>query len=181
MCCLSNKVTKSYTKSFLALGGLHEDKLCDNLLAMAPTNVERVHQNSSFHIESNLDRLGLLLPTHGQRSQQQSGRITLQSVLIQQARVSQGHTSWRSMQYYTTEVHGSGDLEPVKPAREPASNGPKPCASLKKPHEYFPFTAPCRPLYGENRSWLEISFLLINLPVRAFDFRAQGFNTPLAH
>ena len=33
-------------------------------------------------IESNLDRLGLLSPTHGQRSQQQSGQNTLQSVLI---------------------------------------------------------------------------------------------------
>ena len=28
------------------------------------------------HIKSNLDRLGLLPPTHGQRSQQQSGQIT---------------------------------------------------------------------------------------------------------
>ena len=35
-----------------------------------------------FHIESNPDRLGLLLPTHGQRSQQQSEQITLKSGLI---------------------------------------------------------------------------------------------------
>ena len=31
-------------------------------------NVKTVHQTSLLHIESNLDRLGLLSPTHGQRS-----------------------------------------------------------------------------------------------------------------
>ena len=49
---------------------------------MAPTNVKTVHQISLLHIESNLDRLGLLSPTHDQRSQQQSGQIMLQPVLI---------------------------------------------------------------------------------------------------
>ena len=81
MCCPSNKVIKSDI-SFLALGGLHEDKLYDTLQAMAPTNVKTAHQTSLLHMDGNLDRLGLLSPTHGQRSQQQSGRITLQSVLI---------------------------------------------------------------------------------------------------
>ena len=69
MCCPTNKVIKSYTKRFLALGGLHEDQSCDILQAMAPTNVETAHQTSSFHIQSNLDLLGLLSPTHGQRFQ----------------------------------------------------------------------------------------------------------------
>ena len=85
MCCpTKKKVIKSETRSCLALtiGGLHEDKLCDILLAMVPTNIQTIHQTSSLHIESNLDRLGLLSSTHGQRSQQQSGQITLQSVLI---------------------------------------------------------------------------------------------------
>ena len=50
---------------------------------MATTNnVKTVHRTSLLHIESNLDRPGLLALTHGQRSQQQSGRIMLQSVLI---------------------------------------------------------------------------------------------------
>ena len=31
----------------------------------------------------------------------------------------------------------------MKPAREPASSRPKPCASLEKPHESCPFAAPC--------------------------------------
>ena len=52
------------------------------LQAMTPTNVKMVHQTSLLHIESNLDRLGLLSPIHDQRSQQQSGQIRLQLVLI---------------------------------------------------------------------------------------------------
>ena len=82
MCCPSNKVIKSDTISCLALGRIHEDKVCGTLQAMVPTNIKMVHQTSVLHIESNLDRLGLLSPTHGQRCPQQSGRITLQSVLI---------------------------------------------------------------------------------------------------
>ena len=45
------------------------------LQAMAPTNIKTVHQTSLLHIESNLDRLGMLSPTHDQRSQQQIGQI----------------------------------------------------------------------------------------------------------
>ena len=58
-------------------------KIYAALQAMAPTNVKTVHQTSLLHnIESNLDRLELLSLTQGQRSQQQSGQITPQSVLI---------------------------------------------------------------------------------------------------
>ena len=35
-------------------------------------------------------------------------------------------------------------------------------------------------LVGRKRTWSEISFSLRNLPVRAFDSRAQGFSPPLA-
>ena len=52
------------------------------LQAMAPTNIKTVHQTSLLHIESNLDRLGILSPTHDQRSLQKPGKITLQPVLI---------------------------------------------------------------------------------------------------
>ena len=38
----------------------------------------------------------------------------------------------------------------MKPAREPASIRPKPCASLKKPHESCPFAAPCGPRRKKN-------------------------------
>ena len=77
-----HKEYEKFSSSYYTIGGLHEDKLCDILQAMAPTNVGTVHQTSLFHIESNHDRLGLLSPTHGQRSQQQSGQITLHLVLI---------------------------------------------------------------------------------------------------
>ena len=82
MCCPAKQVIESDAKRFLALEGLHEDKLCYILQAMAPTNVKTVHQTSLFHIESNPDRLELLSPSHNQHSQQQNGQITLQSVLI---------------------------------------------------------------------------------------------------
>ena len=52
------------------------------LQAMAPTNIETGHQTSLLHIESIFDRLGMLSPTHDQRSQQKTGKITLQPVLI---------------------------------------------------------------------------------------------------
>ena len=38
------------------------------------TNAKTVHQTSLLHIKSNLDRLGLLPPTHGQRSQLQADK-----------------------------------------------------------------------------------------------------------
>ena len=54
---------------------------------MAPTNVKAVHLTYVLlHIESNFDRLGLLSPTHDQRSQQRSGQVTLQSVLINKSK-----------------------------------------------------------------------------------------------
>ena len=74
---IKNKKIKNDTISFLGLEGLHEDKLCETLQAMELTNVTTVHETFLLHIESNLDRLGLVSPIHGERSQQQSGQITL--------------------------------------------------------------------------------------------------------
>ena len=57
------------------------------LQAVAPTNnIKTVHQTSLLHIENNLDRLGMLSPTHDQRSQQKNGKITLQLVLINKSK-----------------------------------------------------------------------------------------------
>ena len=55
-------------------------------IQMAPTNIKTVHQTSLLHIESSLDRLGLLSPIPDQRSQQQSGQVTLQPVLINKSK-----------------------------------------------------------------------------------------------
>ena len=49
------------------------------------------------------------------------------------------------MENRNTEVHDGG-FELVKRARESVSSRPKPCASLKKPHETCLFAASCRPL-----------------------------------
>ena len=67
---------------------------------MAPTNVKTVHQTSLLQIESNLDRLRLLSPTHDQRSQQQSGQITLQSVLVSKSKFVKAshHTEIRKIE-----------------------------------------------------------------------------------
>ena len=53
---------------------------------MAPTNIKTVHQTFLLHIESNFDRLGMLSPTHDQRSQQKKENITLQPVLISKSK-----------------------------------------------------------------------------------------------
>ena len=62
------------------------------LQAMAPTNIKTVHQTSLLHIESNLDRLGMLSPTHDQRSQQKNRKNYAPTSFDQQVQVSQGHT-----------------------------------------------------------------------------------------
>ena len=46
----------------------------------------------------------------------------------------------------------------MKPAREPAPSCPKPCASLKKPHESCPFTAPCGPRTKKNDRGQTLAF-----------------------
>ena len=63
---------------------------------------------------------------------------------------SRPHILYRNKENWNTEVHGGGGLELVKPAREPASSRPKPCAFLKKPHESCPFAAPCGPRRKKN-------------------------------
>ena len=68
----------------------------------------------------------------------------------------------------------------MKPAHEPASNRPRLCASLKNPHESCPFAAPCGPRKKKNDHGQTSAFPSENLPVRAFDSRAQAFSPPLA-
>ena len=110
------------------------------------------------------------LPTTSVLSKK-NGKITLQ--------VSQGHTLYRNKKNRNTEVHGGGGLELVKPAREPASSRPKPCASLKKPHESCPFAAPCGPRRKKIRGQTSA------FPSETSRFkpasRAQGFSPLLAH
>ena len=72
------------------------------LQAMAPINIKTVRQTPLLHIiESNLDRLGLLSPTRDQRSQQQTGQITLQPVLINKSKFLKAtrNTKIRKLKY----------------------------------------------------------------------------------
>ena len=75
------KASKSDSKHFPRY--TNEDKLCDTFQGVVPTNIKRLGSPDLLpsYIESNPDRFGLLSPTHGQRSQRQSGRSTLHSVL----------------------------------------------------------------------------------------------------
>ena len=67
----------------------------------------------------------------------------------------------------------------MKPAREPASSRPKPCAFLKKPHESCPFAAPCGPRRKKNDRGQRSAFPS-ETSLQACDSRAQGFSPPLA-
>ena len=75
----------------------------------------------------------------------------------QQVQVSQGHTFCTEIR--KIEIPRSMVVELVKPAREPASSRPKPCAFLKKPHESCPFAAPCGPRRKSNFSGLATNTL----------------------
>ena len=55
-----------------------------------------------------------------------------------------------------------------------------PVRDRKAPQVSSLFAAPCWPSQEENKPWSESDFPFRNLSVRAFDFRAQGFSTPLA-
>ena len=120
--------------------------------------IKTVHQTSLLHIESDLDRLGMLSPTHDQRSQQKTGKITLQPVLINKSKFLKA-THYTEIIKLKYRVHGGGGLELVKPAREPAFSRPKPCASSKKPHESCPFAAPCGPRRKKNDRGQTSAFL----------------------
>ena len=69
----------------------------------------------------------------------------------------------------------------MQPARDPASTRQKPCASLKKPHESYPFAAPCGSRREKNDRGQRSAFPSeTSRLVRGFDSRAQGCSPPLA-
>ena len=113
---------------------------------------ECVNQQQQLHIESNLDRLGMLSPTHDQRSQEKTEKLRSNQFWSTSPSFSRPHIVQKYEKLEYTEVHGGGGLELVKPAREPASSRVKPCTSLKKPHESYPFAAPCGPRRKKNDS-----------------------------
>ena len=73
--------------------------------------------------------------THGQRSQQQSGQITLLTVLINKPKFL---TSCGNKEHDNTVVSGGGGLELVKPARKPVPSHPNRCAYVKNAPRILP-------------------------------------------
>ena len=63
---------------------------------MTPTNVKTVHQTSLLHTEGNLNRLGLLSPTHDLRSQHIKADKLRSNPFYQQVQVSQDNTLYRN-------------------------------------------------------------------------------------
>ena len=103
-----------------------------------------------LHIESSLDRLGLLSPTHDQRSQQQTGQITLQPVLINNSKFLKAtHCTGirkietpRSMVVEALSCGEAGARASIHPS--------KALCILQKPHKSCPFAAPCGPRRKKN-------------------------------
>ena len=91
-----------------------------------------------------------------------------------QAQVSQGHTSCRKKESWNTEVHGGGGVELVKPAREPASSLPKPCASLKNAPPILPVRCSLLALVGRKQTVVRDQLFPQKPPVSRLWFSRTG-------
>ena len=120
------------------------------LQAMAPTNNKTVHQTSltPYREQPRSTRFIVAYPRPAFSATNRTK--TFQPVLINNSKFLKAAHRTKTKENLNTEVHGGGGLELVKPVRESASSRPKPCASLKKPHESCPFAAPCGPRWKKN-------------------------------
>ena len=114
---------------------------------MAPTNIKTVHQTSftPYREQPRSTRIVVAYPRPAFSATNPTN--TFQPVLINNSKFLKAthRTKIRKI-----EIPRSMVVELVKPAGEPASCRPKPCASLKKPHESCPFAAPCGPRRKKN-------------------------------
>ena len=134
------------------MGGLHEDKLCDTLQAMVPTNVKTFHQNL-FTPYREYPRSTWIAVTYPRPAFSVTKRANHAPISFdQQAQVFQGHTSCRNEGKENTDVGGGGDLRLVKPAREPASSRPKSRASLKNAPRVLPVRRSLLALVGRKQT-----------------------------
>ena len=121
------------------------------LQAMALTNNKTVHQTSftPYREQPRSTRIVVAYPRPAFSAANRTN--SFQPVLINNSKFLKAthRTKVRKVEIPRSMVRGGG-LELVKPAREPASSRPKPCASLKKPHESCPFAAPCGPRRKKN-------------------------------
>ena len=147
---------------------------------MAPTNIRTVHQTPLLHIESSLDRLRLLSPTYDQRSQQQSGQITLQSILSNKSMFPK---ATHRTEIRKVEIPMSMAVETLSWWSRHASQHPatqSPVYPWKSPTNLARSPLLVALVGRKNWPWSDISFSLGNLPVHAFYYRAQMFSPPLA-
>ena len=83
--------------------------------ATAPTNTKTVQQTSLLYIESNLNRIGMLPPTHDHRSQQKNWKNYAPTSFDQQAEIRKlkyrGPWWWRSS---AGEASARASIEPSK-------------------------------------------------------------------
>ena len=119
---------------FLAfIGGLHEDKSYATLYKQYYRGKRFIKPPYFIPRATSMDLEWCGLPTASVLSNKMWTNHALAS-FDQQAQVSQGHSSCRNKENCDAEVHADQGLQLVKPAREPASSRPKPCASLQKRH-----------------------------------------------
>ena len=96
---------------------------------MAPTNVKADRQISLLHIESNPDRLGLIIVVAYARPAFSATVLINKPKFLKASR----HAEIRKLVVPRSKAIEAFEL--VKPARESASSHPKPCAPLKPPPE----------------------------------------------
>ena len=125
MCCPSNKVIRSDSKSFSSYRRVTRRQVMRNFI----TKVTDQCQNGSYNLLTpyrEQPRSTRIVVAYPRPAFSATKRTNLTPIsLDQQAQVSQGHTLCRMKEYRNTEVHGGRSLELVNPARELASSRPK--------------------------------------------------------
>ena len=113
-----------------------DKKFCDSTSNGTDQSMSERFTKPSYSISRaiSIDSDFCRLLTRGQRSQQQSGYITLHSGLINKSKFLETtqRTEIREIEMPRSMVVVEGGLELVRPAREPASSRPKPCAYIPK-------------------------------------------------
>ena len=127
--------------------------------AMAPTNNKMDHQTSftPYREQPRSTRFVVAYPRPAFSATNRTSAFQPVSINNSNFLKATHRTKIRKIEIPRSMVV-EGGLELVKPAHEPASNIPKPCASLKKPHESCPFAAPRGPRRKKNDSGQRSAF-----------------------
>ena len=143
MCCVSNKVLKRDSKRFCCCWRLTERQVMRYLTLNGSNRYQNGSSNflTPYREQPQLTRIVVSSPRPLFSAAKRTYHAPIR--IDQQTHNSQGHASYRINENGNIDVYGSASLELVGLAHEPASSLPKPCASLKTPHESCPFAAPC--------------------------------------